>query len=120
MAEVIDFDGVRVGRAGPGTPHGRILFSPPELRQLLGFYTTRVMSGEWRDYALDFLPQGAVFSVFRHTAERPLFAITKLAPGRDRRRYVLGAGPRVLKRARALAELLALIEAKPRLVWSQG
>jgi hypothetical protein len=120
MTEVIELDSARNGRAGSGNPHGRVLFSRPELRQLLGFYTTRVMSGEWRDYALDFLPRGAMFSVYRHAADRPLFSITKLAPGRDRRHYVLTAGPAVLKRARQLADLLALLDAKPRLVWSRG
>ena len=46
-------------------------------------YSMRVASGEWRDYAIDFRPGMAIFSIFRHTAEQPLFAIAKV-PGTPR------------------------------------
>ena len=36
-------------------------------------------SGEWRDYAIDFRPGMAIFSIFRHTSEQPLFAIANFA-----------------------------------------
>ena len=34
-------------------------------------------SGEWRDYAIDFLKDRAVFSVFRRSAEVPIYRIEK-------------------------------------------
>ena len=97
-------------------------FDKRELRQLFGLYSRRVMSGEWRDYALDFGPKGAVFSVFRRAAEQPVFAIWKLAGGRERGggRYVVAVGAAILRRAHSLGDLLRFIEEKPRLVWSQG
>ena len=36
-----------------------------------------VAANEWRDYAIDHLPDRAVFSVFRRTSETPLFQIVK-------------------------------------------
>ena len=36
-----------------------------------------VAAGEWRDYAIDFLKDRAVFSVFRRASEVPLYRIEK-------------------------------------------
>jgi hypothetical protein len=36
-----------------------------------------VAAGEWRDYAIDFLRDRAVFSVFRRSSEVPLYRIEK-------------------------------------------
>ncbi len=58
-----------------------VSFDKRELSRLLGLYSMRVASGEWRDYAIDFRPGMAIFSIFRHTAEQPLFAIAKVPGG---------------------------------------
>src|SRR6185295_20075513 len=58
-----------------------VSFDRRELRTLLSLYSQRVATGEWRDYAIDFRPGMAIFSIFRHTAEQPLFAIAKVVPG---------------------------------------
>ena len=34
-------------------------------------------AGEWRDYAIDFLKDRAVFSVFRRSSEMPIYRIEK-------------------------------------------
>ena len=60
-----------------------VSFDRRELSRLLSLYSMRVASGEWRDYAIDFRPGMAIFSIFRHTAEQPLFAIAKV-PGAAR------------------------------------
>src|ERR1700752_4712661 len=120
MDDLIDLESVRRGRPRYPAADGRVAFDKRELRQLFGLYSRRVMSGEWRDYALDFGAKGAVFSVFRRAAEQPLFAIWKLAGGRDRGRYVVAIGAAVVRRAHSLADLLRFLEEKPRLVWSQG
>ena len=36
-----------------------------------------VADGEWRDYAIDFLKDRAVFSVFRRASEVPIYRIEK-------------------------------------------
>lgn len=60
----------------PSTP-SRVTFNKRELSRILGLYGRKVASGEWRDYAIDFHKDRAVFSVFRRTAEVPLYRIEK-------------------------------------------
>lgn len=125
MADLIDLESVRRVRPRPSAADGRVAFDKRELRQLLNLYSRRVMSGEWRDYAIDFGPKGAVFSVFRRAAELPLFSIWKLAAGRERGRYTLTVGAAtggavVARRAPALGDIIQYLDEKPRLVWSRG
>ena len=54
-----------------------LFFNRSELGQILATYSSRVASGEWRDYAIDNLPGSAAFSIFRHTHETPLYVIEK-------------------------------------------
>lgn len=94
---------------------GRVSFNRNELRQLLNEYSRRVATGEWRDYAIDFRRDRAVFSVFRHTAEHPLYSIEKL-PGKGGGTWHLRRGPERLKHSRRLADVLAAIERRPKLI----
>jgi len=93
----------RSGRKQPAST----FFNRRELQQLLNLYSRRVASGEWRDYAIDQVGNAAVFSVFRHTMETPLFSITKRGQGSE---YVVHSGPRRLKRASTLSEALSVLE----------
>lgn len=52
-------------------------FNRQELSQILAIYAHMVAKGEWKDYALDFLPNKAVFSIFRRATEHPLYRIEK-------------------------------------------
>ena len=54
-----------------------VSFTRAELGRLLNLYSLRVASGEWRDYAIDFLKDRAVFSVFRRSSEMPIYRIEK-------------------------------------------
>ena len=99
----------------------QLYFTRRELSEMLSVYSRRVMSGEWRDYAIDHREGLATFSIFRHTHDRPLFAIVKApAPAREDRpqEYTLFSGPERLVRSNSLAEILAALEARPRLVVS--
>ena len=55
----------------------QVTFSRRELHRILDLYGRKVAAGEWRDYAIDFLKDRAVFSVFRRTSEVPLYRIEK-------------------------------------------
>ena len=55
----------------------KIFFERGELNHLLLMYGRKVSAGEWRDYAMDALPGRALFSVYRKTAEAPLYQIEK-------------------------------------------
>ena len=54
-----------------------VTFDRHELRDILNLYGRKVAAGEWRDYAIDFLPDRAVFSIFRRAAEYPLYRVVK-------------------------------------------
>jgi hypothetical protein len=92
-----------------------VAFDRRELGRLLSLYSARVASGEWRDYAIDFRPGMAVFSIFRHTAEQPLFAIAKV-PGGNQGSYVVYNGPRKLAHGETLEDVLRVFERKIRLL----
>lgn len=98
---------------GPATGE-KIAFDRRELGLILGLYGRMVAAGEWRDYAMSFLPDRAVFSVFRHAGEHPLYRIEKQPKLRLRQgQYVvLGIDGRVLKRGHDLKTVLRVLERK--------
>lgn len=100
-------------RRGPGITY----FSRQELDMLLSLYSRRVATGEWRDYALDHYAGYALFSVFRHSFERPVLAIAKRVKGAGRSgEYLLFSGHRQLASEKSLAGLLKCLEKKLRIV----
>jgi hypothetical protein len=95
----------------------RISFDRQELREIFNVYGRKVVSGEWRDYAIDFLKDRAVFSIFRRTSEMPLYRVVK-DPSLARRQgayAIVTATGLVLKRGHELRNVLRVLE-KPRLV----
>ena len=92
-----------------------VSFDRRELSRLLGLYSMRVASGEWRDYAIDFRPGMAIFSIFRHTSEQPLFAIAKV-PNGAQGSYVVYNGPRKLAHGDSLEDVLGIFDRKLRLL----
>lgn len=93
-------------RAKPGF----VQFERAEVNQLLALYAVRVADGEWRDYTIDLHPDQAVFSVFRHTLDHPLFTIAK---GAGNAGWVVRSAGRELARSRSLAEVLAVLAHPP-------
>ena len=89
-----------------------IRFDRLELKRILNTYGRMVVAGEWRDYAIDFRPEAAVFSVFRHSAEIPLYSIEKRPRFKERQgQYsVVAAGGQVLGRGHDLAAVLRVLE----------
>src|SRR3974377_2370978 len=65
------------GAMGPPPPASPGTFNRREVDRILDLYGRKVAAGEWRDYAIDFLKDRAVFSVFRRTSEVPLYRIEK-------------------------------------------
>jgi hypothetical protein len=89
-----------------------VSFDRREFSMILGLYGRKVAQGEWRDYALDFLKDRAVFSIFARNAERPLFTIEKQPRLRNRQGQYLVTNQqgRVLKRGHELRLVLNVIE----------
>ena len=125
QSEPISFKLVHLPQATihPGEPASTrnqdiVSFHRKELDMLLQVYGRKVGAGEWRDYAIDMLKDRAVFSVFKRTSDVPLFSIEK-APKLARRQgawSVTNASGQILKRGHELANVLKILEKKPRLV----
>ncbi|MEJ2124765.1 MAG: DUF2794 domain-containing protein [Alphaproteobacteria bacterium] len=97
------------------TANGRlpvVSFSRYELNQIFSIYGRRVAEGEWRDYAIDMLGDRAVFSVFRHACDQPLYRIEK-NPRLARRQgayCVIAASGGILKRGHSLNRVLGVFD----------
>ena len=79
---------------------------------ILSLYGRMVAAGEWRDYGISSLRDVAVFSVFRRTAEHPLYRIEKRPKLRQRQgEYaVITMEGQVLKRGHDLKTVLRVLE----------
>ena len=89
-----------------------VAFDRKELQLILSVYGRKVGQGEWRDYAMDFLRERAVFSVYARVSERPLFIIEKTPRLRNRQgQYaVTNQQGRILKRGHDLALVLRVLD----------
>ncbi|MEQ6249715.1 DUF2794 domain-containing protein [Sulfitobacter sp. HNIBRBA3233] len=92
----------------------QVAFHRTELSQILSLYGRMVAAGEWRDYGISSLREVAVFSVFRRTAEMPLYRIEKRPKLRLKQgQYsVVGTDGQVLKRGHDLKSVLRVLERK--------
>ncbi len=100
-------------------PHaGPVSFNRQELNQILDVYGRKVADGEWRDYAIDHGRDQAVFSIFRRTAEVPLYRIVK-QPRLARRQGIwslVTATGLIVKRGHDLANVLRVIDRRLKIV----
>ena len=114
----------RPAAASPAANHpanplpNRVTFNRPELNRILNLYGRMVADGEWRDYAIDFLKDRAVFSVFRRASEVPIYRIEK-DPRLARKQgiySVISASGLILRRGQELDRVLLVIDRKLALV----
>ena len=102
----------------PGGPRQHVSFNRLELNRILDLYGRKVAAGEWRDYAIDFSRDQAVFSVFRRASEMPLYRIVK-DPKLARRQgaySVVSPTGVILKRGQELDRVLRILDPSLRLV----
>jgi hypothetical protein len=103
----------------PPTPASEaVTFDRHELREILNLYGRKVAEGEWRDYAIDFSREKAVFSIFRRASEYPLYRIEKnpkLARKQGAYSVVTTTGL-ILKRGHELRRVIDVLDKKLRLV----
>jgi len=87
-------------------------FSKNELSQLMALYGERVSKGEWRDYALDCSTNVAIFSIYKHSHEQPLFSISKVNDQNNHKssKYIINDGRKTLKQCSSLVEALQFFE----------
>jgi Protein of unknown function (DUF2794) len=89
-----------------------VRFNRDELNTILRLYGRMVAAGEWRDYAMDFLRERAVFSVFRRSSEVPLYRIEKTpALANKQGAYcVVAPGGLIMKRGHELDRVLRVLD----------
>src|SRR5438874_2739890 len=108
-----------VARAATAVPPpNRVTFNRLELNRILSLYGRMVAAGEWRDYAIDFLRDRAVFSVFRRSSEVPIYRIEK-NPKLARRQgaySVVSATGLIVRRGHELERVLRVLDKGPSLV----
>lgn len=95
-------------------PPEQIAFHRTELSVILSIYGRFVAAGEWRDYGISCLREVAIFSVFRRTAENPMYRIEKRPKMRDKQGMysVVGMDGQILRRGHDLKTVLRVLERK--------
>ena len=96
----------------PGRQPKQVPFARDELQRILDLYGRMVAAGQWRDYAMDFTKDAAIFAAFRRAAERPQARIEKRPSLRGKQGMwtLFGEHGQVLKRGHDLSNVLAPVE----------
>ncbi len=93
-------------------PDSQTAFDRRELSQILSVYGQMVSLGHWKDYAMDFLPERAVFSIYRKASEHALYRIEKTPALRHKQGQfsVIAPGGLILKRGHDLPAVLRVFD----------
>ena len=91
-----------------------IFFSKLELSSILNLYSKEVSKGNWRDYALDSKIDNAVFSIYRHTQDKPMFQIIKNSQKgfRNKPSFYIKKGEEIISKSKSLFTILSNFEKK--------
>src|SRR5256886_16510395 len=112
----------RGGEMRAPAPASKVTFNRRELDRILSLYGRKVAAGEWRDYAIDFLKDRAVFSIFRRACEVPIYRIEKRA--RQARRQgaysVISATGVIVRRGHDLGPVLRALDRSLSVVAGSG
>ena len=94
--------------------HNQVAFDRRELGIIMSTYGRFVAAGEWRDYAMSFLKDVAIFAVFRRTAEHPIYRVEKRPKFRGKQgQYALvGLDGQILKRGADLRTVMGVLDRK--------
>ena len=87
-------------------------FSREELNHILALYGRKVVSGQWKDYAIDTLKDQAIFSIFKKSNEMPQYTIHKLPKLKNSQKMyqVKGTDGKILKRGSELPLILRILD----------
>ena len=91
-----------------------IFFSKKELTSILNLYSKQVSKGYWRDYALDSKIDNAIFSIYRHTQDKPMYQIIKNSQKgfRNKPSFYIKKGEEFISKSKSLFTILSNFEKK--------
>ena len=91
-----------------------IFFSKLELTSILSLYSKEVSKGHWRDYALDSKIDNAIFSIYRHTQDKPMYQIIKNSQKgfRNKPSFYIKKGEEFISKSNSLFTILSNFEKK--------
>ncbi len=89
-----------------------VCFNRQELTILLNLYGRNVSAGQWHDYAMDFLRDRALFSIYKRNSQQPVIVVEKNPKmARKQGQYrVIGQQGRMLKRGRDLSLVVRVLD----------
>ena len=90
----------------------QVAFNRQELSLILNVYGQMVSNGDWKDYAMDFLKDKAIFSIYRKASEHALYRIEKVPSLRQKQGQfaVIAPGGLILKRGHDLKTVLKVFD----------
>ena len=91
-----------------------IFFSKFELTSILNLYSKQVSKGYWKDYALDSKIDNAIFSIYRHSHDKPMYQIIKNSQKgfRNKPSFYIKKGEQVISKSNSLFTILLNFEKK--------
>ncbi|MDC0093449.1 DUF2794 domain-containing protein [Alphaproteobacteria bacterium] len=91
-----------------------IFFSKFELTKILSLYSKQVSKGIWRDYALDSKNDTAIFSIYRHSHDKPLYQIIKKSQKgtRNKPEFYIKSEVQIINKSNELQTILSKFEKK--------
>jgi hypothetical protein len=109
---ILPFPGAKSAASHAAQHAAQVGFERAELMRILDLYGRMVAAGEWRDYAMSFTRDAALFAAFRRTADVPQMRLEKRPALRGRQGMwaLFGEQGQVLKRGHELAGVLAPVE----------
>ena len=91
-----------------------IFFSKLELTSILNLYSKQVSKGYWKDYALDNVIDNAIFSIYKHTQDKPIYQIIKTSQKgfRNKPIFSIKKGEEIIGKSNNLIIILSNFEKK--------
>ncbi|MFL2829734.1 MAG: DUF2794 domain-containing protein [Candidatus Puniceispirillales bacterium] len=91
-----------------------IFFSKYELTSILNLYSKQVSKGFWKDYALDSSGNTAIFSIYKHSQDKPIYQIIKksIKGFRNMPDFFITKDKEVINKSREISIILSKFEKK--------
>ena len=91
-----------------------IFFSKYELTSILNLYSKQVSKGFWKDYALDSKANKAIFSIYKHSHDKPMYQIIKksLKGFRNMPNFFITKDDEIINKSNEISTILLKFEKK--------